>query len=159
MIALGSDHAGLPLKTEIIKLLQERGLDFIDFGTDTPERVDYPTFGRKAAEAVASGQCEKGLIFCGSGIGISISANKVAGIRCAVCTDCYSAVMSRAHNDANMLALGARVVGVDLARMIVNLFLDTAFEGGRHADRVKLIHGIEADYRGQYTEEERSSGC
>ena len=159
MIALGSDHAGYPLKMEIIKLLQERGLPFIDFGTETPQRVDYPAYGRKAAEAVASGQCQRGLIFCGTGIGIGIAANKVAGIRCATCSDCYSAQMSRAHNDANMLALGARVVGVDLARMMVNLFLDTAFEGGRHAGRVQMIHGIEADYQGQHTEEERSSGC
>ena len=143
MIALGSDHAGLPLKTEIIKLLKERNLDFIDFGTDSNERVDYPVFGRRAAEAVASGQCEKGLIFCGSGIGISISANKVAGIRCAVCSECYSAVLSREHNDANMLALGARVVGPGLARMIVTQWLEAGFEGGRHADRVKLIHQIE----------------
>lgn len=159
LIALGSDHAGLPLKTEIIKLLKERGLDFIDVGTKTPERTDYPRYGRKAAEAVASGQCDRGIIFCGTGVGISISANKVAGIRCVVCSDCYSAAMSRAHNDANMLALGARVVGVDLARMIVNQFLDTPFEGGRHAERVKLIHAIEADYRNQYTGGDDAAGC
>ncbi|MGI6235647.1 MAG: ribose 5-phosphate isomerase B [Christensenellales bacterium] len=159
MIALGSDHAGRPLKLEIIKLLEERGLEYIDFGTDTDARADYPVYGKRAAEAVASGQCERGIIFCGTGVGISISANKVPGIRCVVCTDCYSAAMARRHNDANMLALGARVVGVDLARMIVNFFLDEPFEGGRHADRVNLIAGIEDEYRGQYSKEEQEGGC
>ncbi len=146
MIALGSDHAGRPLKLEIIKLLEERGLEYKDYGTDSEARCDYPVYGRLAAEAVARGEADKGLIFCGTGIGISISANKVPGIRCCVCTDCYSAVMSRAHNDANMLALGARVVGVDLARMIAGMWLDTAFEGGRHAVRVNLIGQIDRDY-------------
>ena len=149
MIALGSDHAGRPLKLEIIKLLEERGLEYTDFGTDSEARCDYPVYGRLAAEAVASGQCERGLIFCGTGIGISISANKVPGIRCAVCSECYSAVLSRRHNDTNMLALGARVVGVDLARMIVSMWLDAGFEGGRHADRVALIHRIEQEHAGK----------
>ena len=155
MIALGSDHAGLPLKLEIIKLLEERGLEYTDFGVLTNERADYPTYGRLAAEAVADGRCERGLVFCGSGIGISISANKVPGIRCAVCSEPYSAQMSRLHNDANMLGLGARVVGVDLARMIVNTFLDTGFEGGRHQGRVELIAGIEQDYHSGLTNEEQ----
>ena len=146
MIALGSDHAGLPLKLEIIKLLEERGLAYRDYGTTSPERVDYPVYGRLAAEAVARGECERGLIFCGTGVGISLSANKVPGIRCVVCSDCYTAVLSRQHNDANMLALGARVVGVDLARMIVNMWLDAVFEGGRHAQRVGMISRIERDY-------------
>ncbi|NLX83965.1 MAG: ribose 5-phosphate isomerase B [Clostridiales bacterium] len=159
MIALGSDHAGLPLKLEIIKLLNELGLEFTDFGTDSPDRVDYPVYGKRAALAVASGQCERGLIFCGTGVGISISANKVPGIRCVVCSDCYSASMARRHNDANMLALGARVVGVDLARMIIKLFLDEPFEGGRHAERVNLISGIEEEYRGQYSKQEQEGGC
>lgn len=149
MIALGSDHAGLPLKLEIIRLLEERGLAYHDYGVTSDQRSDYPVYGRLAAEAVASGACERGLVFCGTGIGISLSANKVPGIRCAVCSDCYSAVMSRQHNDCNMLALGARVVGVDLARMIVGLWLDTAFEGGRHAGRVGLIEQIERDYAAQ----------
>lgn len=144
MIALGSDHAGLPLKLEIIKLLEERGLAYRDYGTNTLDSCHYPVYGRLAAEAVASGQCERGLIFCGTGVGISIAANKVRGIRCVVCSDCYSAVMARQHNDANMLALGARVVGVDLARMIVAHWLDAQFEGGRHALRVELIGQIEA---------------
>ena len=145
MIALGSDHAGLPLKMEIIKLLDELGLEYTDYGTDSLARCDYPVYGRKAAEAVANGECERGIIFCGTGIGISIAANKVPGIRCAVCSECYSAVLSREHNDANMLALGARVVGAGLARMIVTQWLDAKFECVRHADRVALIHKIEEE--------------
>lgn len=145
MIALGSDHAGLPLKLEIIKLLDELGLAYTDYGTKVNERTDYPHWGKIAAQAVASGECERGIIFCGTGIGISISANKVRGIRCAVCSEPYSAVMSRLHNDANMLALGARVLGVDLARMIVTQWLEAGFEGGRHADRVELIAKIEQE--------------
>ncbi len=145
MIALGSDHAGLPLKLEIIKLLDELGLEYTDYGTDSLARCDYPVYTRKAAEAVANGECERGIIFCGTGIGISIAANKVPGIRCAVCSECYSAVLSREHNDANMLALGARVVGAGLARMIVTQWLEAKFEGGRHADRVALIHKIEEE--------------
>lgn len=155
MIALGSDHAGLPLKLEIIKLLEERGLKYTDFGVTSFERADYPVYGRLAAEAVADDRCERGLIFCGSGVGISISANKVPGIRCVVCSEPYSAQMSRLHNNANMLALGARVVGVDLARMIVNTFLDTDFEGGRHQGRVDLISGIEDDYADRLSKDEQ----
>ncbi len=146
MIALGSDHAGRPLKLEIIRLLEEKGLEYTDFGTDSEARCDYPVYGRLAAEAVADGRCERGLIFCGTGVGISISANKVPGIRCVVCSECYSAVLSRNHNDANMLALGARVVGVDLARMIVSMWLEAEFEGGRHQTRVDLIHQIEKEH-------------
>ena len=149
MIALASDHAGYPLKEEIIALLEERGLAYKDFGVYQNERADYPVYGRKAAEAVASGECEYGIIFCGTGVGISISANKVPGIRCVVCSETYSAVLARQHNNANMLALGARVVGPGLARMIVSQFLDASFEGGRHAGRVALIHEIEQDYLDQ----------
>ena len=145
MIALGSDHAGRPLKLEIIKLLEDRGIPFTDYGTDSEARCDYPVYGIKAAQAVASAECERGIIFCGTGVGISIAANKVKGIRCVVCSDCYSAVLSRNHNDANMLALGSRVVGVDLARMIVSMWLDAGFEGGRHAQRVEMIHQIEQE--------------
>ncbi len=146
MIALGSDHAGRPLKLEIISLLEEMGLAFIDFGTDSETSCDYPVYGRLAAEAVADGRCEKGIIFCGTGIGMSITANKVPGIRCAVCSECFSAVLSRNHNDANMLALGARVVGPGLARMIVTQWLDAGFEGGRHQQRVELIYRIEEEH-------------
>ncbi len=146
MIALACDHAGLPLKEDIRLHLQERGLEYKDYGVYQNERADYPVYGHKAALAVATGECDLGLIFCGTGIGISISANKVPGIRCAVCSEGYSAALSRQHNNANMLAMGARVVGPGLARMIVDQFLEAQFEGGRHAERVALIHGIEKDY-------------
>ncbi len=143
MIALGSDHAGRGLKEEIKKLLDERGLEYVDFGTDSDESCDYPVFGFAAASAVASGKCERGLLFCGTGVGISLAANKVKGIRCVVCSEPYSARMSRLHNNSNMLALGSRVVGTELARMIVETWLDTSFEGGRHQRRVDLISAIE----------------
>jgi len=142
MIALGSDHVGLSLKKEIIRLLDERGLEYIDFGTDTEERCDYPVFGRLAAEAVSAGRCDKGIVFCGTGVGISLAANRVPGIRCVVCSEPYSAVLSRNHNDTNMLALGARVVGADLAKMIVSMWLEAEFESGRHQGRIDMIHDI-----------------
>ena len=145
MIALGSDHAGLPLKLEIIELLKERGIAYEDFGTHTLESCDYPVYAKKAAQAVADGRCRKGLVFCGTGIGVGITANKVHGVRCAICSDCYSAVLSRNHNDCNMLALGARVVGVDLAWMIVSMWLGAGFEGGRHQRRVDLIMQAEGE--------------
>ena len=143
MIALGSDHAGRGLKEEIKKLLDERGLEYTDFGTDTDDSCDYPVYGYAAASAVASGKCDRGLLFCGTGVGISLAANKVKGIRCVVCSEPYSAKMSRLHNNSNMLALGSRVVGTELARMIVETWLDTSFEGGRHQRRVDLISAIE----------------
>ena len=143
MIALGSDHAGRGLKEEIKKLLDERGLEYTDFGTDTDDSCDYPVYGYAAASAVASGKCDRGLLFCGTGVGISLAANKVKGIRCVVCSEPYSARMSRLHNNSNMLALGSRVVGTELARMIVETWLDTDFEGGRHQRRVDLISAIE----------------
>ncbi len=143
MIALGSDHAGRGLKEEIKKLLDERGLEYVDFGTDTDDSCDYPVFGFAAASAVADGKCDRGLLFCGTGVGISLAANKVKGIRCVVCSEPYSARMSRLHNNSNMLALGSRVVGTELARMIVETWLDTDFEGGRHQRRVDLISALE----------------
>ena len=129
MIALGSDHAGLPLKKEIIALLEEMHLPYHDYGTYTGDSCDYAVFAQRAAKAVVSGECERGILCCGTGIGISIAANKVKGIRCCACSDCYSAEMSRVHNDANMLALGARVVGTELGRMIAKSFLAGEFEG------------------------------
>ena len=114
-------------------------IEIQDFGTCGPERVDYCDFGFRVGEAVASGECEKGLVFCGSGVGISISANKVKGIRAVVCSEPYSAKLSREHNDTNILALGARVVGIELAKMIVDVWLEAEFEGGRHADRIEKI--------------------
>ncbi len=147
MIAIGSDHGGYDLKTEITKYLSSRGLEYKDFGScDTRTSVDYPDFGKSVAEAVAGGECEKGIIICGTGIGISITANKVPGIRAALCTDCYMARMSREHNDANILALGARVIGPGLALDIVETWLNTSFTGGRHKIRVDKISAVEAKY-------------
>jgi ribose 5-phosphate isomerase B len=145
MIAIGSDHAGLALKEEILNYLAGLGLEVKDFGTHSPDRVDYCDFGFRVGEAVARGQCEKGILFCGTGVGIAISANKVKGIRAVVCSEPYSAKLSRQHNDTNILALGARVVGVDLAKMIVDNWLNTPFEGGRHGERVKKISKYESE--------------
>ena len=140
MIALGSDHGGYALKMQIIKHLEERGLEYKDFGTYSEESCDYPVYGKAAARAVASGECDRGIIVCGTGIGISISANKIRGIRCALCGDCFSAAATREHNDANMLALGARVVGPGLALKIVDTFLDTPFSNDqRHIRRINML--------------------
>lgn len=143
MIALANDHSGIALKEEIKKLLDKRGLEYKDFGTNTEASVDYPIYGEAVGKAVVSGECERGIIICGTGIGISISANKVRGVRAALCTDCFMAEMTRRHNDANVLALGARVLGTGLALKIVETFLDTEFEGGRHERRVDIISAIE----------------
>ena len=146
MIALGSDHAGYKLKLAIIEHLKEKGIEFEDLGCYGPERVDYPVYGQKVAEAVAAGQYQYGIVICGTGIGIGLAANKVPGIRCATCSDTYSAKYTRLHNDANMLAMGERVVGPGLACEIVDAFLSADFEGGRHAARVELIKEIEKKY-------------
>jgi len=143
MIALGCDHGGYALMQEIKAHLDELGLEYRDFGTYSPDSCDYPVFARAAAEAVASGECTRGILVCGTGIGISIAANKVKGIRAALCSDCFSAEMTRRHNDANMLALGARVLGGGLALKIVDTFLNTGFDGGRHQRRIDLIADIE----------------
>lgn len=143
MIALACDHAALELKAEVKKILEARGLEYEDFGTYTTDSCHYPVFGARAARAVADGRCDRGIVICGTGIGISLVANKVKGIRCALCSDSYSAKMTRAHNDANMLAMGARVIGVEVAKEIVAAFLDTPFEGGRHQTRVDMITAIE----------------
>ncbi len=143
MIAIACDHAGLALKPHVIEVLTELGLPYQDFGTHGPDRVDYPVYGARAAHAVADGVCDQGIVLCGTGVGISMAVSKVPGIRCACCSDCYSAVMSRSHNNANMLALGARVVGSDLAKMIIRLWLTTDFEGDRHARRVGQIMRLE----------------
>lgn len=146
MIAIGSDHAAYKLKQAIAEHLTQRGVEFEDLGCYGPERVDYPEYGQKVAEAVAAGKYQYGIVVCGTGIGISLAANKVPGIRCAVCSETYSAKYTRLHNDANMLALGERVVGPGLAMEIVDTFLDTEFEGGRHATRVDMIANIEKKY-------------
>ena len=143
MIAIGSDHGGFHLKAEVMKHLDELGLAYKDFGTYSEDSCDYPIYGEAVARAVASGEYEKGILICGTGIGISISANKVKGIRAALCSDCFSADMTRRHNDANILAMGERVLGPGLALKIVDTFLNTPFEGGRHARRVDLISKIE----------------
>lgn len=143
MLAIGSDHGGFALKEEIKKHLAEKGVAFTDFGTDSEASCDYPVYGEAVARAVASGEYERGILVCGTGIGMSMVANKVKGVRCALCGDCFSAEMTRRHNDANVLALGGRTLGSGLALMIVDLFLNTPFEGGRHARRVALIHEAE----------------
>ena len=139
MIALASDPAGFELKEAIQKYLVDNNYDIMDFGTNSPASVDYPTFGRMAAEAVASGECDKGIVCCGTGIGISIVANKVKGIRCALCTNEFTAEMSRKHNDANMLAMGARVVEEAKALKMVEIWLNTECEEGRHRRRIDMI--------------------
>ena len=144
MIAIASDHGGYVLKEHLKAYLAAKGIQCQDFGTDSTASCDYPIFGRAAAEAVSSGQCEKGIVICTTGIGISITANKVKGIRCALCGDSLSAELTRRHNNANMLAIGAGVTGPNLAERIVDTFLSTEFEGGRHARRVDLVMAIEA---------------
>lgn len=140
MIALGCDHGGYELMQEVKALLTKKGLEYQDFGCYSTDAVDYPEYGRKAAEAVASGECDRGIVICGTGIGISISANKVPGIRCALCSDCFSAAATREHNNANMLAMGARVLGAGLALKIVETFLDTPFSNDeRHIRRIAQI--------------------
>lgn len=145
-IALGSDHGGYRLKSEICKHLEWNKIEYFDFGTYSEESVDYPDIGQAVAEAVARGEYDRGIIVCGTGIGISISANKVPGIRAALCADCFSAKASREHNNANILALGERVIGVELAKMIVDTWLKSDFSGGRHANRVEKIAKIEQKY-------------
>ena len=140
MIALGCDHGGYDLKQVVIAYLEEKGIPYKDFGCMDKSSCDYPVFGRAAAEAVASGECEKGIVICTTGIGISIVANKVKGIRCALCHDCFSAKATRLHNNANILAMGGRVVGPGLAVKIVDTFLNTPFsEEERHIRRIKQI--------------------
>ncbi|MDD5934471.1 MAG: ribose 5-phosphate isomerase B [Clostridiales bacterium] len=140
MIALGCDHGGYDLMQEVMKHLTERGIEFKNFGVEENRSVDYPVYAKKVAHAVASKECEKGILICGTGIGISIAANKVKGIRCALCSDCFSAQATREHNDANVLALGGRVVGAGLAVKIVDTFLHTEFSNDeRHIRRISLI--------------------
>lgn len=143
MIAIGSDHGGFALKEEIKKHLTERGIEFQDFGTFSEESCDYPVYAEKVCAAVVGGEAEKGILCCGTGIGMSMAANKIKGIRCACCGDCFSAEMTRRHNDANVIALGGRVVGAGLALKLVDLFLDTPFEGGRHSRRVGMVMDLE----------------
>ena len=140
MIAIGSDHGGYALKQELMAHLDKRGLAYQDYGTYSEASCDYPVYAKAVAQAVASGECERGILICGTGIGVSITANKVPGIRAAVCGDCFTAKATREHNDANVLCMGARVVGAGLALMIADTFLDTAFSNDeRHIRRISMI--------------------
>ena len=140
MLALGCDHGGYGLMQDVIKHLEERGMEYKNYGCYSEESVDYPVYAKKVAHAVADGECERGILICGTGIGISITANKVPGIRAALCGDCFSAQATREHNDANILAMGARVTGQGLALKIVDTFLDTPFSNDeRHIRRIKMI--------------------
>lgn len=142
-IALASDHVGVGLKAIIAEQLSSLGHEFVDYGAYTTERTDYPLHGSTAAAAVASGECDRAILICGTGVGISISANKTKGVRCVVCSEPYSALLSRQHNDTNALAIGARVVGEDLAKMIVATWLEGEYEGGRHARRVAQLAALD----------------
>ncbi|MCG2722891.1 MAG: ribose 5-phosphate isomerase B [Thermodesulfovibrionales bacterium] len=146
-IAIGCDHAGVELKKEIISLLNNLQIESIDFGTDRSESVDYPDFGEKVSLAVSKGEIEKGILICGTGIGMSIVANKFPGIRASLCNELFTAKMSRLHNDANILVLGGRVVGSDLAKEIVRTWVSTPFEGERHCRRLDKITRIEENLK------------
>ncbi len=139
LIAIASDHGGFHLKEMIRKYLAEKGYKVVDLGTSSEESVDYPVFGRACAEAVATGKADRGIVVCGTGIGISIAANKVKGIRCGLCTSVEMAELTRKHNNANILALGGRTTGAQLALQIVDAFLETEFEGGRHERRTAML--------------------
>ena len=144
MIALACDHGGFGLMGEVRSYLAANGFEYKDFGTYSAESCDYPEIAVRAARAVAGGECGRGIFICGTGIGMSMAANKVAGIRAALCTDCFMAEMTRCHNDANVLVLGGRVTGADLALEIVGIFLNTAFEsGGRHSRRVEMLKELD----------------
>ena len=138
-IALAADHAGFGLKDELVAWLREQGHEVSDLGTNGPDSVDYPQFGKKLAEAVANGEAERGIVVCGSGIGISIAVNRILACRCARVDDPLSAALAREHNDANVIALGARLIGPDMAKACVAAFLDTPFAGGRHQRRVDQL--------------------
>ena len=141
-IAIGADHGGYPLKDAVIAHLKKNGYECVDFGCYSPERCDYPVYGEKVGRAVAGGECDLGVLICGTGIGISLAANRVKGIRAAVCSEPYSAQLTREHNNANIICFGARVVGEGTALMIVDSFLNAKFMGGRHAERVAMLDDI-----------------
>lgn len=146
-VAFGCDHAAIDLKNELLAYLTEKGYECIDYGAQDPNvKVDYPVSGLQVAEAIVRGEADKGVLICGTGIGISLAANKVPGIRAAVCSEPYSAKMTVQHNNANIIAMGARVVGNELAKMIVDAFFEAEFEGGRHERRVNMITEIEQKY-------------
>lgn len=141
-IAIGNDHVAVEMKREITEYLKSLGHEVVNYGTDSSERCDYPIYGERVARAVAGGEAERGILICGTGVGISLAANRVKGIRAVVCSEPYSATLSRQHNNTNILAFGARVIGIELAKLIVKSWLDAEFEGGRHANRVQMLDEI-----------------
>ncbi len=143
LFAIGSDHAGFALKTEIAAILKQQGHEYTDYGANSSESVDYPDFGEQVSLAVSTGQADRGILICGTGIGMSIVANKFKNIRASLCNELFTAKMSRLHNDANILVLGGRIVGIDLAKEIVITWINTPFEGERHCNRIKKISLIE----------------
>lgn len=143
MLAIGSDHGGFELKNHVMKHLKEIGVEYKDYGCFDENSVDYPDIAKAVGEAVASGECERGILICGTGIGISIAANKIKGIRAALCSDVYSAKMTKEHNNANIICMGGRVIGRELAFMIVDAWLNAEFQGGRHQARIDKIHALE----------------
>ena len=145
MTAIACDHGGFRLKNVLIENMKAQGVEVVDFGTYSEESCDYPDYASKAAKAVANGECDRGVVVCGTGIGVSITANKVKGIRCALCHDVFSAKATRAHNDANMIAMGQRVIGEGLAVEILNAWLHTEFEGGRHIKRIEKMMALERE--------------
>ena len=142
-IAIGNDHVALDMKNHIKSYLEAKGHTLVDFGAHSAERTDYPIYAKKVADSILSGECELGILICGTGIGISIAANKVDGIRAAVCSEPYSAALTRTHNNANIIAFGARVIGTATAETIVDAFLGAEYEGGRHQNRLDMITAIE----------------
>lgn len=146
MIAVGSDHGGYALKQQILRYLKENGFEYKDYGCFSEQSVDYPDFALPVAEAVAGGEAERGILVCGTGIGVSIAANKVPGVRAALCHDCFSAKATREHNDSNVLTMGERVIGSGLALEIVDIWLHTPYAGGRHQARIDKITAIEKKY-------------
>lgn len=142
-IAIGNDHTAIEMKEAIKAHLKERGIEVLDLGTNSAESCDYPVYGEKVGRAVASGEADLGIAICGTGVGISLAANKVKGIRACVCSEPYTAKLSRLHNNANVLAFGARVIGIEMAKMITDVWLDAEYEGGRHQRRVDLLMEIE----------------
>ena len=138
-IAIGNDHGGVELKRHLVQYLEEKGYEVVNFGSDVTDSTDYPIYAERVSKAVVSGECEKGILICGTGIGISISANKIHGVRCALCSEPVSATLARQHNDANIVAMGARTIGPVMAEGIVDVFLNTEFQGGRHQRRVDKI--------------------
>lgn len=142
-IGIGNDHAAVDMKNEVVEYLREKGYEVVNYGTDTNESCNYPEYGKIVGKAVAAGEVDLGILICGTGVGISLAANKVKGVRAVVCSEPYSAKLSRQHNNTNVLAFGARVIGIEMAKMIIDEWLDAEFMGGRHQTRVDMIMAIE----------------